>query len=394
MKIPIEPAIGKHRKKPLRIVTLITYVALLLCTLIPIYYFPAFYSTRKLSRRIETLDHVVEHNTLAEPLSQQHAHGLPCSGKHCINPIKDDVLVETTIKSNMHDNDTMWFDDTRPPEDLDILKDIIVASKKPSGRRKGRRKRGGRSRRIEPLTKEPQRKDPQPKEPRKTATITSKRKGDIDVLVSKVSDVEYSCDLFSGEWVSDPDGPYYTNMTCSHIQEHQNCMKFERPNNDFLKWKWKPDGCDLPVFDPHQFLELVRGKSLAFVGDSVARNHMQSLICLLSRVVLPIDLTEASAQNKLWIYPEYDFNISMFWAPYLVKSEKTDPNDVTQPFNLFLDQFDEYWPARVESADYIILSAGHWFFRPTMFYIKKNLVGCLYCRDPNVRHLNTYFSFR
>lgn len=53
---------------------------------------------------------------------------------------------------------------------------------------------------------------------------------------------------------------------------------------EFLKWRWKPDGCELPLFDPVAFLEIVRGKSIAFVGDSLARNQMQSLICLLSKV--------------------------------------------------------------------------------------------------------------
>lgn len=93
------------------------------------------------------------------------------------------------------------------------------------------------------------------------------------------------CDLFTGEWVPNPDAPYYTNETCDKIHEHQNCIKYGRPDRDFLKWRWKPDGCELPVFEPRGFLKLVRGKALAFVGDSVARNHMQSLICLLSRVI-------------------------------------------------------------------------------------------------------------
>lgn len=93
-----------------------------------------------------------------------------------------------------------------------------------------------------------------------------------------------NCDIFTGEWVPNPEAPYYTNATCWEIQQHQNCLKFGRPDTRYLKWKWKPEGCELPVFDPYRFLQLVRGKSLAFVGDSVARNHMQSLICLLSRV--------------------------------------------------------------------------------------------------------------
>lgn len=92
------------------------------------------------------------------------------------------------------------------------------------------------------------------------------------------------CDLFSGEWIPNPKAPYYTNQTCWAVHEHQNCMKYGRPDTEFMKWRWKPSGCDLPLFNPAQFLELMRGKSLVFVGDSVGRNQMQSLICLLSRV--------------------------------------------------------------------------------------------------------------
>lgn len=99
------------------------------------------------------------------------------------------------------------------------------------------------------------------------------------------------CDLFSGEWVPNPEGPYYTNDTCDAIQEHQNCMKFGRPDTGYMKWRWKPDACELPLFEPDRFLEMLRGKSLAFVGDSVARNHMQSLICLLSKVINSLFLT-------------------------------------------------------------------------------------------------------
>jgi len=51
-----------------------------------------------------------------------------------------------------------------------------------------------------------------------------------------------------------------------------------------VSWKWAPDQCDLPRFDPGIFLETVRGKKMAFIGDSLARNHMESLLCLLSQV--------------------------------------------------------------------------------------------------------------
>lgn len=103
-------------------------------------------------------------------------------------------------------------------------------------------------------------------------------------LQDSVAATHKSWDIFSGEWVPNSEAPYYTNTTCWAIHEHQNCMKYGRPDLGFLKWRWKPKECDLPLFDPFEFLEIVRGKSMAFVGDSVNRNHVQSLICLLSRV--------------------------------------------------------------------------------------------------------------
>lgn len=93
-----------------------------------------------------------------------------------------------------------------------------------------------------------------------------------------------TCDVFNGTWVPYLDEPYYTNETCHWIIDQQNCLKFGRPDREFLKWRWKPDDCELPLFDAVQFLELVRGKSLAFLGDSVGKNQMHSLVCLLTKV--------------------------------------------------------------------------------------------------------------
>ncbi|XAR51575.1 hypothetical protein NMG60_11006239 [Bertholletia excelsa] len=205
-----------------------------------------------------------------------------------------------------------------------------------------------------------------------------------------------NCDIFTGEWVENAEAPYYTNNSCLFIQEHQNCMKFGKPGVEYLKWKWKPMGCELPVFDPFEFLEVMKGKSLAFVGDSVARNHMQSLICLLSRAEEPVDVSEVpfGSQFKRYEYRNSNFTIEIFWSPYLVRTSQTDPVDATRPFILYLDEFDEKWTTKIHRFDYVIVSAGHWFFRPTMFYLEGKLAGCLYCPDSNVPHLTSYFSYR
>ncbi|KAI8024512.1 Protein trichome birefringence-like 26 [Camellia lanceoleosa] len=76
---------------------------------------------------------------------------------------------------------------------------------------------------------------------------------------------------------NDPSGPYYTNQSCRNIESHQNCMKHGRPDSEYLYWRWKPRDCELPKFDPKRFLNLMRNKSWAFIGDSISRNHVQSL---------------------------------------------------------------------------------------------------------------------
>ncbi|CAL9128369.1 unnamed protein product [Musa acuminata var. zebrina] len=205
------------------------------------------------------------------------------------------------------------------------------------------------------------------------------------------------CDISQGEWVRDPDAPYYTNLTCFTIQEHQNCMKYGRPDMDFLKWRWRPAACELPRFDASWFLELVRGKSLAFVGDSLARNHMQSLMCLLSKVEYPKDISNTTDENfKRMFYTAHNFTISTFWSPFLVKAQEADtdgPNH-TGLWNLYLDEVDDNWASRIHEFDYVIISDGNWFTRPAMFYEKGVIVGCHFCLVDNVTDLTLRYSHR
>lgn len=107
----------------------------------------------------------------------------------------------------------------------------------------------------------------------------------LNFLRPSTTYVDGKCDLSIGKWVRNPSRkPYYTNSSCYWIIPQHNCLKFGRPETEYLNWRWKPDGCELAPFDPVQFLNLVRGKSMAFVGDSVSRNQMQSLLCILSSV--------------------------------------------------------------------------------------------------------------
>jgi hypothetical protein len=85
--------------------------------------------------------------------------------------------------------------------------------------------------------------------------------------------------------VSDPALPQYINDTCSFVQDHQNYMFYGWPDLELFQWFWKSDGFDLPRFNTHRFLEVVINKKIAFLGNSLARNHFQTLLYLLSKVL-------------------------------------------------------------------------------------------------------------
>ncbi|VAI39157.1 unnamed protein product [Triticum turgidum subsp. durum] len=209
------------------------------------------------------------------------------------------------------------------------------------------------------------------------------------------------CDIFTGDWVPDPDAPYYTNDTCSVIHEHYDCMRFGKPDLGFVNWRWRPDGdgCDLPRFDPARFLALMRGKTIAFVGDSLARNHKDSLICLLTRVHVQVaepTTSWPSSKHTVYHYGEYNFTVASFWAPYLVRHEQIDDDGPahTGLWNLHLDEAEDVWAARIPELDYVVVSASSWFYRPSMLYEAGRLVGCHYCQLPNVTDLTPRYALR
>lgn len=113
---------------------------------------------------------------------------------------------------------------------------------------------------------------------------------------------EKKCDLFKGQWIQELRGVLYTNSSCATIPDSKNCFKHGRKDKDFLNWRWKPEECELPRFNPKAFLELVRGKKMAFIGDSVARNQLESLICLLSQVSSQFENVIIINVVALWFY--------------------------------------------------------------------------------------------
>eukprot|EP00249_Psilotum_nudum_P036511 c7764_g1_i1 orf=261-1622(-) len=205
-----------------------------------------------------------------------------------------------------------------------------------------------------------------------------------------------SCNIWKGDWIPDSLGPLYTNKSCYFIQEHQNCLKNGRPDHGYLYWRWRPTDCVLPRFDSVAFLKLVQGKAFAFIGDSIARNHFQSILCSLAQAEIPQNLyRDANDQNVRWFFPSYNFTLAIVWSPYLVQGTEEELKGIPKgTLKMFLDVVDSSWMSSVDTFDYIVLSSGQWYFKSAVYLMKDKVVGCHYCPGLNLAEKGFFFAFR
>ncbi|KAL9812620.1 putative PC-Esterase [Arabidopsis thaliana] len=132
-----------------------------------------------------------------------------------------------------------------------------------------------------------------------------------------------------------------------------------------------------------------------FIGDSVARNHMESLLCLL--LMVRFFLEKILWHNSLSLC----LKKSRFFA--LVSQEET-PKDIylmakflgaglerthanqtgTGIYYLDIDKIDEQWANDLPNTDIAIVSACHWLFRPIYIHRGDEEIGCIFCNLPVV----------
>ncbi|KAJ8574273.1 hypothetical protein K7X08_026078 [Anisodus acutangulus] len=200
--------------------------------------------------------------------------------------------------------------------------------------------------------------------------------------------VEISCDYSNGNWVQDKLGPLYTK--CDTVKNGQNCIAHGRLDNDYIYWRWKPRNCLLPRFDPKKFLQILKNKNLAFVGDSLARNQLESLLCLLS-TFSPHELVFSHGEDnkfRKWHFPSHNVNVSIYWSPFLVKGvEKSDKKNYN---TLFLDSVDEKWAIDLVQMDLVVFSVGHWFLHSAVYFYGDKVLGCHYCSGLNYTEVGFY----
>uniref|UniRef100_A0ACD5V711 Uncharacterized protein n=1 Tax=Avena sativa TaxID=4498 RepID=A0ACD5V711_AVESA len=199
-----------------------------------------------------------------------------------------------------------------------------------------------------------------------------------------------SCDYSEGEWVRAPGHARRYNATECNVKDSENCLRNGRPDSGYLDWRWQPaaPGCHLPDFDAAAFLAAVRGKHVAFFGDSMARNQAESLVCLLG-ASFPYRLVYRDPEPKTrkywrWAFPSHNVTVSVYWAPFLARATGK-PDNYNIPYNsVFLDAFAERWSADADTMDVAVVSTGHWFWIPSIYYNGSEVLGTH--RLPDLNH--------
>ncbi|KAK4775544.1 hypothetical protein SAY87_023505 [Trapa incisa] len=204
------------------------------------------------------------------------------------------------------------------------------------------------------------------------------------------------CDLGKGRWVYDESYPLYTNWSCPFIDEGFNCGGNGRPDNGYMKWGWQPLGCQIPRFNATEMLEMLRGKRLVFVGDSINRNQWESMMCMLMTAVRdPKKVYETHARritkekgNYCFRFADYKCTVEYYVTHFLVHESKARIGQKRVP-TLRIDSIDR-GSSRWRGADILVFNSAHWWSH------YKTQAGINYYQEGNQVHpkLDVSTAFR
>ncbi|CAJ1931408.1 unnamed protein product [Sphenostylis stenocarpa] len=182
-----------------------------------------------------------------------------------------------------------------------------------------------------------------------------------DSVVS-VGNLFGECDIFDGKWVRDESKPYYPLGSCPLIDRNFDCHLNGRPDSEYVKWKWQPNGCEIPSLNATDFLEKLRGQKLVFVGDSLNRNMWESLVCILRQSVSNkkhvFEISGKTEFKKKGVYA-FRFEANFVSSPFIVQ-ESTFKGTNGSFETLRLDLMDQT-TTTYHDADIIVFNTGHWW---------------------------------
>lgn len=237
---------------------------------------------------------------------------------------------------------------------------------------------------------------------------SSKRSADKRIRATSSEKIEVSnskkveqrrvkdCDLTNGRWVYDESYPLYINGSCPFIDEGFNCKGNGRMDKNYMKWRWQPQDCEIPRFNATKMLELIRGKRLVFVGDSINRNQWESMLCMLMGAIRdPKRVYETHGRritkekgNYSFKFVDYKCTVEYYVTHFLVHESKARLGQ-KRVQTLRIDSIDR-GTSRWRGADILVFNTAHWWSH------YKTKAGINYYQEGNQVHprLDVSTAFR
>ncbi|KAK3034613.1 hypothetical protein RJ639_033568 [Escallonia herrerae] len=207
---------------------------------------------------------------------------------------------------------------------------------------------------------------------------------------------ERLCDATKGRWVYDESYPLYTTDSCPYIDEGFDCEANGRLDKGYTKWRWQPHDCDIPRFNATNMLDVIRGKRLVFVGDSINRNQWESMLCLLMGAIKDQKRVYETRGQKItrekgnysFKFVHYKCTVEYYVTHFLVHESKARVGK-KRVQTLRIDTIDR-GSSRWRGADILVFNTARWWTH----YKTKAGINCYQEGDEVHHRLDVSVAFR